>query len=606
MKRSLAAACAWLCLAPPPASAAGGQAGAFLRQDATARGAAMAGALTAVADDGSALAWNPAGLARMAKPELGATRVQLFEDTAFDHLSAGLPTRWGGFALSYLRQSSGGFERRSGPSDAPATFSVSQSAYAGGWGAAVPGLPVPVDVGVAVKSVSERIDQRTASGSGADAGVIVRPGASVALGARVLNLVAPRPSFTSTAVPYPRVYELSPSWSGRVGTDWRLLAAARFSRPQGSGVEWGLGAELSYGRLAALRAGAREAGLSTGFGLRLGNFGVDYAAALGDLGVAHVFTVTQRFGQTKEEIEETIRRGIQKLSRGEGVRLARAYLQKAEAELRENRTFDALRSLEAASLLDPENPDIPLRIRRLQAQWEEAHRRQTAERAAALARREQEAGNLLAARQYWRGVLELDLNHHEAVLQLARIDQLLTQEERARLETLRHARSAGDVAVALAAAAALSSRGQPRLARLEAEKALQRFPGNKEIEGFIAEARRQTAALVKSRLEAAEKLEAAKDLAGALAELEAAAALDPDSDEAARRAASARGLLSRRVDPAKKRQAEQMYYRAVERYLKGDFKSADALADEVLKLDPSSASARTLKEKVAAALRVSP
>lgn len=603
MRTSLSACCLLAGLASPAAAAAGGQAGAFLRQDASARGAAMAGAMTAATDDSASLHWNPAGLAGLAKPELGATRVQLFEDTAFDQLSAGLPTRLGGFALSYLRQSSGGFERRAGPSDTPVTFSVSQTAMSGGWGARVPGLPV--ELGASFKSVTERIDRRSSSSTGADAGFILRPRAGFAIGARAQNLLAPRPSF-GAGEPYPRVLELSPAWSGRAGPDWRALAAARLSRAGDGPVEWGLGGELQYGRLAALRLGLREGSPTTGFGLRLGNLGVDYAAAMGDLGVSHVFTLTQRFGQTKEELEETIRRGILKLSRGEGVRLARAYVQKAEAEMRENRSFDAIRSLEAASLLDPENVDILSRIARLQQQWEQAHRRQTVERAAALARREQEAGNLLAARQYWRAVLELDFDDREALLQLARIDQLLTDEERARLEGLRHAQSAGEVAAALAAAAALSTRGQPRLARLEAEKALRRFPGNKEIAAFIKEARTQSEAMLKSHLEAASRKEAAKDYAAAMAELEGAIALDPDSAEASSRLAAVRGLLSRRLDPSQRRAAEQMYYRAVERYLKGDFKSAGALADEVLKLDPSSASARTLKEKVAAALRVAP
>src|SRR4051812_3130733 len=88
-------------------------AGAFLRQDAGARGAALGGAMTAVVDDASALSWNPAGLSRLAKPEVGASHVTLFEDTSFDFLSGGLATKsWGGFAAGYVRQSSGGFEAR--------------------------------------------------------------------------------------------------------------------------------------------------------------------------------------------------------------------------------------------------------------------------------------------------------------------------------------------------------------------------------------------------------------------------------------------------------------------------------------------------------------
>ncbi|MEK7382769.1 MAG: hypothetical protein AAB262_05720, partial [Elusimicrobiota bacterium] len=50
-------------------------AGAFLRQDSSARAAAMAGAVTAVSDDASSLLINPAGLARLTKLEISATRV---------------------------------------------------------------------------------------------------------------------------------------------------------------------------------------------------------------------------------------------------------------------------------------------------------------------------------------------------------------------------------------------------------------------------------------------------------------------------------------------------------------------------------------------------
>ena len=109
----------WLSFVPRPAFAAGdaGEAGAFLRQEVSARGAALAGSLAAAVDDATALRFNPAGLSRLKKPEFGATHVTLFEDTAYDYAAAGFPSRWGGFALGYARQASGGYERRANPFD---------------------------------------------------------------------------------------------------------------------------------------------------------------------------------------------------------------------------------------------------------------------------------------------------------------------------------------------------------------------------------------------------------------------------------------------------------------------------------------------------------
>ena len=210
-------------------------AGAFLRQDAGARGAALGGAMTAIVDDASALSWNPAGLSRLAKPEAGATHVALFEDTSFDFLSGGLSTaRWGGFAAGYVRQNSGGFESRAGPNDAPATFSITQSALLGGWGRsfALPSAfaswakhPRPVAVGLTFKSVSESIGSASASGRGVDAGFLLQPDDRFALGVMISNLVAPKLTFASQPVSYARVVDVSPSYLFKLSPGVRALTA---------------------------------------------------------------------------------------------------------------------------------------------------------------------------------------------------------------------------------------------------------------------------------------------------------------------------------------------------------------------------------------------
>lgn len=595
---------------PRPAHPQAVAAGAFLRLDPNARTAALAGAATAIADDSGALLVNPAALSLIKKPELGATRVTLFEDTFFDALTFAFSTRrWGSFAGGYVRQASGGFERRAGPNDASSSFSVEQTAVLAGWGYS-PRLPGEAEeeggrllsIGAAAKSVREKIDAASASGNGLDAGLLIRPRPALAIGVRAQNLVAPRPVFLSGGSAYARALDVSPAYARSFG-DWRLLLAAKLSRVEGEGTDASGGVELQYGRFAAIRLGAQERGPSTGFGVALGNARIDYAALLHDLGLSHSVTLSARFGLTQEELEETIRRGISRLGAGEARRLAKAYLQKAERELRANRTAEARRSIEAASLLDPGNALVAARLQQADALWEEALRRQTVERLAALAVQQRELGNLLVARQYWRSVLDFDNSDQRARHELERIDAALSIEERARSESLGQAQQANDIALALAGAATYLARGMLRSARLEAEKIRRRYPENPQIRDFLAQTGRQLQAFTQARLSEAEKAIAARDYASALTALEGARRENPEDLELARRAAAARGELRGTVSAADRKQAEQMYYRAVEQYLKGSYDTAGGYVDEVLRLDASSEAGRALKEKVEAARR---
>ncbi|HXT00193.1 MAG TPA: hypothetical protein VN915_05930, partial [Elusimicrobiota bacterium] len=257
----------------------------------------------------------------------------------------------------------------------------------------------------------------------------------------------------------------------------------------------------------------------------------------------------------------------------------------------------------AASLLDPGNGELRAKINEVSARWDETLKRQMVERSAALAREQDRQGNLLAARQYWRGVLELDPNYEEATRELARIDRDLSVEERTRLEGLRQAQSASEIALALAQASTFLSRGQLRPAMAEAEKSLQRFPGNAQVTGFIEQVRQQTKEFVKKKLAEADGFAAAGNPAEALRSVEAAMHEAPEEPGLAAKAAALRSQVQKSLTSEQRKEFEQLYYRAVEQYLKGSFKTADLLADELLKIDPSSESARTLKEKIAAALR---
>ena len=598
-----------------PSFAAAGQAGSFLRQEPTARGAALGAALTALVDDSSAIYWNPALLGRMIKPDVTGTHVTLFEDTSYDFIASGLTSRWGSFAAGYVRQTSGGFEQRAGPSDAPTTFSITQSALMAGWGYAfaVPGLsgalpwfsdPKPLGLGVTIKQARESIGSISASGNGADAGLALHPNEQWAFGLSIQNLVAPSLTFVSAPVSYARAVDAAAEWTPALHGEWRPTLALHLANVQGDGLSASGGVEVVYHRLLAMRVGMQDKGLSTGVGVKIGNTSFDYAASIQDLGLSHVITLTQRFGQTREELEETIRRGIETLSTEDAARLAKAYQRKAEREIDDGKISDGLHDLESAALLDPTNDAIHERIREVSAQWEEQLKKQMLDRTAALAQQQYEQGNLLAARQYWKSVLEQDAGNAVARERLEAIDRSLSQQERSRLDELRADQAKNEAAQALAVAQGYLESGHLRQAKLEAEKGLKLHADDEALAKFLSGLNSQIAAFASKHAGDAEQLIAAKDYPGALREIEGGLREDPGNHRLVELSATVRGQLAQKVTPEQKKQVEQLYYRAVEEYLKGDYATAGKLADEVLSLDPGSESGKALKEKVDAAMRL--
>ncbi len=563
----------------------------------------MGGAMTAIVDDASALIWNPAGLARMVKPEVGATNVTLFQDTNYQFYSGGLPTkRFGGFAAAYINQTSGGFQARQGPNDAPTSFSVGQNALLAGWGVPLP-LGLPIDAGVTFKAVKESVYNNSASGTGADFGLDYHPDPRLQLGLSVQNVVPPRLTFVSDPVSYARAVDLSAGSLWALPYDWNALLAVRLSRVDGQSVAPSAGMELQYGHLGALRLGVQDKGMSMGIGLTIGNTSVDYAALLNDLGVSNIISLTQRFGQTQEELEDAIRKGVAALTADSADRLSKAYVRRAEEELDAGRVSEGLHDLESASLLSPGDNSIHERIRQAGQQWEQSLKKQMVERTAALAYQQQEEGNLVAARQYWLSVAELDPGRAEAQQALARIDEELSADDRARLDAARKAAQDAQAAQALASAGALRDSGRLRDAWLAAHRALLHLPGSTSLEAFQAQVQRQIDALDAAKTAEASRLIAGGDVAGAVRAAGEALAQKPDDGRLAAEARTWRSELRKKISPEERRQLEQLYYRAVDQYLKGNFAAAGELARQVMQADPSSEAARTLREKVEVAQR---
>jgi len=288
-----------------PSAAAAVETAAFLDIGVGARGIGMGGAFTALADDSSAVYWNPAGLARLEKREVSASHAELGNDTREDFLAYAHPTPRGTLAAAATYLSQGSIGGRDAAGRPTGDFQASDAAVAGAYG-----LKTDVaDLGVSVKYLRSHIASSEAQGVAADLGARrafdgAGPGKLI-VGAALRNM-GPGLKYETQRNDLPLRLAGGAAYSFAAG---RTLAFEVQTAPRGGGADGGFGGEFQVMEGALLRLGwstksaAPEGsgfdaarGLTVGLGLERAGFRFDYAAqAAGELGAAHRFTLAKRF-----------------------------------------------------------------------------------------------------------------------------------------------------------------------------------------------------------------------------------------------------------------------------------------------------------------------
>ncbi|HAH08444.1 MAG TPA: hypothetical protein DCM05_18285 [Elusimicrobia bacterium] len=259
---------------------------AFLKIGTGARPEAMGGAYTALADDVSALHYNPAGLASLFKRELGITHTEYLLGSKFDFVGFAQPTALGTFGLGFVRLDTGSQEARNADRQAVGGFSAADSAYTLGFSRR---LNV-VSLGANIKYLESRIGSDSASTFALDFGANRRLG-NFTLGLSVLN-VGRGMKFISQRDPLPLILSLGGAY--RLGGALNLALDVRHE-PNDRRTDVGLGTEYAVLPMFSLRAGYATMssvqnrsplnGLGGGFGLKLKNYRADYTfTPFGDLG----------------------------------------------------------------------------------------------------------------------------------------------------------------------------------------------------------------------------------------------------------------------------------------------------------------------------------
>ncbi|HAH05534.1 MAG TPA: hypothetical protein DCM05_03255 [Elusimicrobia bacterium] len=263
---------------------------AFLKIGTGARPEAMGGAYTALADDVSALHYNPAGLSSVLKKEAGITHTEYLLGSKFDFVGYAHPTKLGTFGLGFVRLDTGNQEARNADRQAIGGFSAADSAYTLGFSRR---LSV-VSLGANIKYLESKIGSDSASTFAMDLGAARQLG-KFSLGLSVLN-VGQGMKFISQRDPLPLTFSVGGAY--RLGGALNLALDVRHE-PNDRRTDIGLGTEYAVLPMFSLRAGYATAGsitsarngssplngLGGGFGLKLKGYRADYTfTPFGDLG----------------------------------------------------------------------------------------------------------------------------------------------------------------------------------------------------------------------------------------------------------------------------------------------------------------------------------
>ena len=265
------------------AGGAGSTGANFLKVAVGPRAAALGEAYTAVADDGSALYWNPAGLTRLPTCELFASYNVWFQDISQGYIAYGSPFGQGafGFALNYVDLGTmQGYDEDGLPTtEFGASDLLLQTGYARELGG---GLSVGVSGGYLKSAISGQEEAAFTANIG-----IVQSFPGVDVGLAIQNIGS-----TLGEDPLPLTYR-----AGIAKTMGELLLAADVVVPNDNDIYACGGVEFGVSEAIALRAGYHSgrdigSGLSAGLGLNLEQIGVDYAyVPYAELGDTHRFSV---------------------------------------------------------------------------------------------------------------------------------------------------------------------------------------------------------------------------------------------------------------------------------------------------------------------------
>lgn len=286
-------------LAPRSASAAAGEAGfAFLKLGVGARPMGMGGAYVALANDPTAVYWNPAGLGGAEGAQVTVMHNEWIQDFRQEFAAVSRSVGSGTLGLGISGFYTSELESRDDVGNLIGHFGFNDLAVTGAYAHRFGGSTTG---GIGVKFIREMIDQENATAVAFDLGGRVALGSSgLSLGAALQNLGGDA-TFRSVSFPLPRTIRAGAALTRSIASlSGKGVLSAEVRNARGDGTRESVGGEFEYKERIALRAGAKfgydDEKMAFGLGLIQRRFRFDYALVpfSSSLGTTHFVSINAR------------------------------------------------------------------------------------------------------------------------------------------------------------------------------------------------------------------------------------------------------------------------------------------------------------------------